>query len=48
MIPSETLPASLHRRLLLADLLAFQIDRDRRVGVTSFRHAVADAELADD
>lgn len=49
VIPSDTLPASLHRRLLLADVLAFQVERDRRrTGVAAFRQAVADADLADD
>lgn len=49
VIPSETLPASLHRRLLLVDVLAFQRQRDRRrVGVAAFRQAVADADLVDD
>lgn len=49
VIPSETLPASQHRRLLLSDVLAFQAERDRRrAGMTAFREAVAAAELADD
>lgn len=49
VIPSETLPGSQHRRLLLADVLAFQVDRDRRRGgVAAFRAAVATAGLSDD
>lgn len=49
VISCETLPDSLHRRLLLADVLAFQVERDRRrSGVAAFRQAVADADLADD
>ena len=49
VIASETLPTSSHRRLLLADVLAFQADRDcRRAGVEAFRCAVEDADLADD
>ncbi len=49
VISSETLPASLHRRLLLADVLAFQYERDRRrVSVAAFREAVAGADLVDD
>lgn len=49
VIPSETLPGSLHRRLLLVDVLAFQVDRERRrAGMAAFREAVATAGLADD
>lgn len=49
VIPSETLPGSMHRRLLLADVLGFQAERERRrEGVAAFRRAVADAALADD
>jgi excisionase family DNA binding protein len=49
VIPSETLPDSTHRRLLLADVLAFQAERERRrEGVAAFRRAVGDAALADD
>lgn len=49
VIPSETLPGSQHRRVLLADVLAFQADRDqRRVGMAAFRKAVADAGLDDE
>ncbi|MDQ6726079.1 MAG: helix-turn-helix domain-containing protein [Actinomycetota bacterium] len=48
VIPSDTLPSSAHRRLLLADVLAFQVERDRRrAGVEAFRRAVEDADLAD-
>jgi len=48
VIASETLPSSAHRRLLLADVLAFQAERDRRrAGVEAFRRAVEDADLAD-
>jgi len=48
VIASETLPSSAHRRLLLADVLAFQAERDRRrTGVEAFRRAVEDADLAD-
>lgn len=49
VIPSDRLPGSQHRRLLLADVLAFQADRDRRrAGVAAFRDAVAAAGLTDD
>lgn len=38
VIASDTLPASAHRRLLLADVLAFQAERDRRrASVEAFR-----------
>lgn len=48
-MPSETLPASLHRRLLLADVLAFQSERERRrSGMAAFRDAVAHADLGDE
>ena len=48
VIASDTLPSSTHRRLLLADVLAFQAERDRRrAGVEAFRRAVEDADLAD-
>ncbi len=49
VIPSDRLAGSQHRRLLLADVLAFQADRDRRrAGVAAFRDAVAAAGLTDD
>jgi excisionase family DNA binding protein len=48
VIASDTLPSSAHRRLLLADVLAFQAERDRRrTGVEAFRRAVEDADLDD-
>lgn len=48
VIASDTLPSSAHRRLLLADVLAFQAEREgRRAGVEAFRRAVEDADLAD-
>lgn len=48
VIPSDTLPSSAHRRLLLADVLAFQVERDsRRAGVEAFRRAVEAADLTD-
>lgn len=49
VIPSETLAGSQHRRVLLADVLAFQTDRDRRrSGMAAFRQAVAAAGLDDE
>lgn len=49
VIPSETLPGSRHRRLLLADVVAFQVERDRRrAGLAAFREAVTAAGLTDD
>lgn len=47
-IASDTLPSSAHRRLLLADVLAFQAERERRrAGVDAFRRGVEEADLAD-
>lgn len=45
-IPSERLPRSKHRRVLLSDVLAFQAQRDRRrTGRQRLANLVADADL---